>query len=314
MPKNTRDVFFDEVYEKIRNGEDIVIVSADLAAPSLDRFRVDYPNRYISVGIAEQNLLAVSVGLAQNGKKVIVYGCSPFMWARGYEFIRVLLGCMDVPVIMLSLCVGFNFSTLGPTHFSIEDLSVLRSIPYLRINAVNNVVMAKEVLNYSLNSTHPNFIRMENTDNTGQYKDCKIDYDKGFLEHSTGKDLTIVTIGSTAHEAVAAARNLSENDVNTGVVEVISLPLNEKALLRVFDNTRSLLVVEEHVLQGGLGSYICEIICDSGKQKPIKRIGLNFKDGYYYSFGKTAEVRHLFGLDKHGIEQAAIQFARQNNH
>ena len=314
MPKNTRDVFFDKVYEKIRNGEDIVIVSADLAAPSLDRFRTDYPRRFISVGIAEQNLLAVSVGLAQNGKKVIVYGCSPFMWARGYEFIRVLLGCMDVPVILLSLCVGFNFSTLGPTHFSIEDLSVLRSIPYLRINAVNNTVMAKEALEYSLSCPHPNFIRMEHTENTGLYNDCKIDYAKGFLEHSSGRDLTIITIGSTAHEAVTAARNLNENGIETGVVEVISMPLNEQALLNVIDSTQSLLVVEEHVLQGGLGSYICEIICDAGKQKPIKRVGLDFKDGYYYSFGKTAEVRHLFGLDKQGIEQAAIQFARRNNH
>ena len=308
MSKNTRDVFFDEIYEKIRFGEDIVVVSADLAAPSLDRFRVDFPNRYISVGIAEQNLLAVSVGLAQNGKKVIAYGCSPFVWARGYEFIRVLLGCMNVPVTVLSLCVGFNFSTLGPTHFSTEDISVLRSIPYLKINTAYNATMAKELLTYSLDCKHPNFIRMEHTLTDNLFEKREIDYEKGFITHSVGKDLTIVTINSTTAEAIAAAQSLGKKGLAVGVTEVISIPLDEKALIESLDASSSLMVVEEHSLQGGLSSYICEMMCDRGIHKSIKRIGLDFKDGFYYSYGKTSEVQHLFGLDKQGIEQSAIQF------
>lgn len=124
MANKTRNVFFDKIYNLMKKDEDIVIISVDLAGPPFDRIRKDFPDRYIGVGIAEQNAIAVACGLCSVGKKAIVYASNPFSLFRGFDQIRNCVCMMKLPVIIVGLGTGFSLSDCGSTHFVIEDITL----------------------------------------------------------------------------------------------------------------------------------------------------------------------------------------------
>lgn len=312
MGQNTRDVFFNLVCDKVHEGQDIVIVSADLAAIALDRLRLEFPQRFINVGIAEQNLIAVSAGLANTGKKVIAYGNSPFIWSRAYDQLRVIMGCMNVPLTLLSIGVGMNFCNLGQSHFNVEDITLLRGLPNLEINAVNTASMAEKALVHSLSLQHPNVLRMEHTNNDYLYEGKDIDYAKGYILHKPGTDCLLVATASIVSECYAVAERLADKGIDAGLLEIISFPADEEGISQCLKAADKIITVEEHVLQGGVGSYICELLADSGISKPIKRIGLDFKKGYYSNYGTVQEVRRLLGLNADGIERVVREWLEQN--
>lgn len=300
----TRDYFFDLVYDEVKKGEDIVIVSADLASWALDKFRIDYPGRYVNVGISEQNLFQVASGLALTGKKVIAYGSAPFIWSRSYEQIRVLLGCMDLPVTTVSIGVGFNFAHMGPTHIGVEDITLMRSVPHMQINCVNNDLMAKVALEYSLKTSHPNFLRMGSFKQDEIYTGKMVDYQKGFISHFQSTNLVLVTYGPTVADAVQAVKTLRERGTDIGLIELISIPCCEELLAAELRSAKKVLSIEEHVRQGGVGDYLFEMINGNDLDVSLKCIAFNFKDGYYYGNGTQRELQKLFGIDQHGITKA----------
>ncbi|WP_312939681.1 transketolase C-terminal domain-containing protein [Oscillibacter sp.] len=310
MARNTRDVFFEKIYQKVKSGEDIVIVSSDLAGQTLDQFRIEFPHRYVSVGIAEQNMIAVAAGLAQCGKKVFAYGSSPFVWSRTYDQLRNLMGCMDVPITLISIGVGINFSSFGPTHFNVEDLAVLRGIANLKINAVNNATMTQAALDYSLALSHPNFLRMEHSLSDPFYEDVILDYEKGLISRREGHDLLIVSTASPVITCAEVVNRLRNKKIDAGLMEIISLPMDEIGLCAALRKATQIVTVEEHNISGGLGAAISECMAKNDIVKPIKHIGLDFTNGYYYSFGTTAEVRSYLGLDSDSIEQTICNWLK----
>ena len=135
-----RDALFNRLYEIAKNDKDVVIVSADMGAPALDRFRRDLSNQFINTGIAEQNTILVSAGLTLGNKKVFAYAIAPFITLRCYEQIKIELAAMNIPVTLIGVGAGFSYDDSGPTHHTLEDLSIMRVLPNIIVSLVYHIV------------------------------------------------------------------------------------------------------------------------------------------------------------------------------
>ena len=145
-----RYAYLRRVCELVEQGWDIVIVSEDYAAPMFDDFRVKYPQRFLSVGIAEQNGVAVACGLALAGKYPIVYGCAPFPLTRAVDQVKSAVAGMHLPMTILNSGVGFGVPEFGATHYNADDVAIVRGIPGIRIITPSDNPMAEQVANFSV--------------------------------------------------------------------------------------------------------------------------------------------------------------------
>ena len=156
-----RDAFFDRLYQLARNDRDIVIVAADMSAPSLDKFRRDLPAQFVNVGIAEQNAILIASGLSISGKKAFAYAIAPFITLRCLEQIRVNNAIMGIPITIVGMGTGLSYSSDGPTHHLIEDLACMRVFPNIRIISVTDSVMASACADEAYKATSSTYIRLD---------------------------------------------------------------------------------------------------------------------------------------------------------
>jgi transketolase len=161
MLLDMRDAFFEELVIRAKQNPNIMILSADHGAFALEEFALNYPNQYINIGIAEQNMVGVAAGLALSGKIVFVYGIAPFVSLRVLEQVAVDVALMQLPVNIVSVGAGFTYSTDGPTHQGLLDLNAISSIPNISILNSSDPLNTKEFVNLSLTSLKPHYIRIE---------------------------------------------------------------------------------------------------------------------------------------------------------
>ena len=161
MLLDMRDAFFEELVIRAKQNPNIMILSADHGAFALEEFALNYPNQYINIGIAEQNMVGVAAGLALSGKIVFVYGIAPFVSLRVLEQVAVDIALMQLPVNIVSVGAGFTYSTDGPTHQGLLDLNAISSIPNISILNSSDPLNTKEFINLSLTSLKPHYIRIE---------------------------------------------------------------------------------------------------------------------------------------------------------
>ena len=156
-----RDVFFDKLYEIAKKDSDVIVVTADMGARSLDIFKKTIPHQLINVGIAEQNAILIASGLTLTGKKVFVYAIASFISLRCLEQIRVSNSIMNIPITIIGMGPGFGYNSDGPTHHLIEDISVLRSFPNINIYNITDNIMAEKLVPILYENQEVNYIRME---------------------------------------------------------------------------------------------------------------------------------------------------------
>jgi len=145
-----RYAYLNRICELVEQGNPIIIVSEDYAAPMFDSFRVKYPKHFLSVGIAEQNGVAVACGLALAGKYPIVYGCAPFPLTRAFDQVKSAVAMMHLPMTILNSGIGFGVPEFGATHYNVDDISIVRGIPGLRIVTPSDNIMATRLADFSM--------------------------------------------------------------------------------------------------------------------------------------------------------------------
>jgi len=158
-----RDCFFNKLFVKAKEDKRIIVVSADCGAPSLDRWREELPCQFINVGIAEQNMVALAAGLAIAGKRPYCYAIAPFATLRCYEFLRVDVSLMNLPVVVVGVGAGLSYNEAGPTHHATEDIACMRALPNMKIASVSNNDQIDEVLE----TEGPMYVRLDRSD--GKY-------------------------------------------------------------------------------------------------------------------------------------------------
>jgi len=235
-----RDAFFDSLFECARSDRRVVLVASDTGAICLDRFRKELPCQFVNIGIAEQNMVGVAAGMAMSGKKAFVYAIAPFATMRCYEQIRIDLCCMNLPVTVVGIGAGLDYSTLGPTHHSTEDISLMCSLPHMVVYSPSDGIAASSVVSTCYSARTPCYVRLDRCGTPLVYRNKKdIDYKAGFSIIKKPGNVSIVSTGRMTYTALCAARKLSAIGIEASVIDVYRLkPFPEEMWRAVFEGCR----------------------------------------------------------------------------
>lgn len=297
MP-SVRDAFFREVYQYLRQGEDLVVVSADLGAPSLDALRADFGDRFINVGIAEQNLVAVAAGLALAGKRVIAYGLNPFLCTRALDQIRNLMESMRIPITLAALNAGTCSAEAGYTHMAIEATSLLRPLRGVRLATPTDETLAARCAAEAALGRAPQYVQFDKQLGGKRYTPEEIQWAEGFVCTRGHAALALITSGILVPCAHRLSRRLQRRGVCTKVFDCFALPLQEDRFLHELSGVRAVACLEDGRLGGGLGSLVLEILSDAGLLLPVKRLGLRIPGGLPPVFCSREMIHRREGLDE----------------
>lgn len=259
-----------------RADEKFVLLTADLATLSgMDRYIKTYPDQFINVGIAEQNMLGISAGLAAEGYHPVVTTYATFVTMRSCEQIRHYLGYMQQKVVVVGSGAGLSQGFAGNTHYTIEDISMMRAIPNLQILSPADGASAAKLFHVALASDKPVYIRL-----TGNLN-CPIAYKEdapftlgGSNELREGSDVTIFACGTMVSTALTAAKQLAEQGIETSVVDMYSIKPLDKAAINAAKGSKLIVTLEEHSRMGGLGAAVAEVMCEDTGFPRLLRLGI----------------------------------------
>ena len=291
-----RNAYITTLYELARDNRDIMALVSDNGAIVYDKFRRDFPDQFINVGIAEQNLVSLAAGLAVCGKVPFAYTIAGFLTMRAFEQVRNDVCLQKTNVKLAGIGLGFVYSDLGPTHHSTEDIALMRALPGMTIFSPADPVEARNVTRAAARIDGTVYLRLATSGTPVIYED---DYDfqagRGVTLRQ-GDDLTIIATGNILHEVLRAADDLETAGIAARVVNLHTLkPIDEEIIVKAAAETRAILTVEEHTILGGLGSAVAEIIAENCSE-PVrfKRMGLQgvFPSGYG-SYDEMKEFNQL---------------------
>lgn len=294
-----RDAFFDELYEIARKDRNIIFMTADMGAYSLDRFKKDLPAQYINVGISEQNLVSVAAGLALSGKNVFIYALASFITQRCYEQVRIDLCEMNLPVTLIGSGPGITYSNDGPTHHAVEDVAIMKVLPNMTILSPCDAPSTAAAARTSIESDGPVYVRLDKGSPPSIHLGIT-DFSDGMSILKEGRDLMIIATGIMVHRAVALAEGLLDYSIDAGVADFYRIkPLNDDLLLKIVTAHSMVVTIEENSIIGGIGSSICEFVMDHGINLSLVRFALDEHASDLYGSRDWMHARH--GLDQHSI-------------
>jgi len=311
-PRLMRDVVIETICAAARRDKDILFISADLGAVALDDLRRDLPNQFIHAGIAEQHMIDLAAGLALSGKKVFCYAMAPFITARCYEQIKCVISSMNLPVTLIAVGVGLGYDHATLTHFTPEDIACMRALNGIEVLTPADEVVAAEIATRAIQSPAFRYLRLDRQVFPFLYRENAAQVlDAGFGEVRKGKDVAIVACGALVHKALAAAESLAGQGVNAGVIDLIRVkPIDGARLADALKGFKSILTVEEQLLEGGMGSAVMEALVDATGRLdwPVKRLGM--RDKFEVVNGDRDHLHGLYGIDTPDIVSAAKGLAK----
>ncbi len=304
--KTMRDVFIESVYNRMHGDSNIFFLSADFGSPKLDILREKFRERFINVGIAEQNLINVSTGLALEGYTVYAYAIAPFLTMRAFEQIRINIALhaqlMDVNVNIIGVGAGLSYDVSGPTHHCLEDISIMRTLPNISIFSPSDWAMAEKFVDYSIRVKKPKYIRFDGKPLPRIYENIRdVKLENGFHEIREGDEICLISTGYMTHKALCIADSLSRIGLLIGVIDVFLLkPINEEQFFKLLKKYRSVITIEEAFIEkGGLDSLISGILSKRNSSVRLRRKG--FGDSYVFEMGSRDHLHKLNGLDDESI-------------
>lgn len=287
------------------NNDRLFLLSDDLGTPALDKIRKDFSDKFINVGIAEQNMVNVAAGLALEGYVVYTYAIAPFLM-RAYEQIRLNL-CVSsqirpVNVNLIGVGAGVSYDVAGVTHHCLEDVSIMKVLPNMMVFSPSDWKLVELFVDYSIEKKSPKYFRLDGKPVPSIYENINdVDFSKGFYElvspTAGGGKVCLVTTGYPTHRALQVAKKLP----GVGVVDVFMLkPLNEKLLFEALKKYDSVITIEEAFLNaGGLDNLILKIL--RANRSTIELNSLGFNDKYVFDSGGRDYLHALNGLDEGSI-------------
>ena len=265
--------------EKAEERDDIVVLSADMAKPAgLSKFSTSYPKAFFNVGIAEQNLVGVAAGISNEGYKVISSAQACFLSMRSYEQLRQYSGYMNLPLIYVGVSSGFALTFFGNTHYALEDLTLLRSIPGMTVISPSDPGQAIKAIEAAIDFGQPVYIRCTGVPGLPPIynEDFKFQIGKG-ITLNEGKDVVLIASGSIMRNVIDAAALMSESlGLSFKIIDMHTVSPVDEDLLSECMSSKLWVTIEEHFVSGGLGSVVSEFLsCRFSHEKPhLMRIGV----------------------------------------
>ena len=279
------------------------VVNDSMSSSKLKSFRSKFPERFVNVGIAEQNMIGVSAGLANGGMVPYVCGASCFLTARAMEQMKVDLGYSRGNVKVCGMSPGMAYGELGPTHHSIEDVAWTRVIPNLAVIVPADPIETASVMHFSLEHIGPMFLRISRMPVPKVHdEDYVFALGKAAVLHE-GNDVTLMANGVMVARALEAAARLAGQGIRARVLNMSSMkPIDMQAILDAAETTRGIVTVEEGLMAGGLGGAVAEILAVH-HPAPMRMLGV---PDVFAPTGSAQFLLEHFGLTADGIESAAL--------
>lgn len=295
----TRESFGKALVELGKENKDVVVLTADLAgATKTSLFEKEFPDRFINVGIAEQNLIGISAGLATTGKIPFASTFAMFAAGRAYDQIRNSVAYPKLNVKICGTHAGVTVGEDGATHQMLEDLSLMRSIPNMTVLCPSDDTQTKWVIKEMAKFDGPVYIRLARVATPIIYdENQKFEIGK-MVQIGDGTDATIFATGVEVAETLKAKEELEKENINIRVVDVHTIkPIDREMIVKCAKETKKIITIEDHSIIGGLGTAICEVLSEEYTTKVI-RMGMNDKFG---KSGKAEQLLKYFKLDSQAI-------------
>ena len=295
----TRESFGKALVELGKENKEVVVLTADLAgATKTSLFEKEFPDRFINVGIAEQNLIGISAGLATTGKIPFASTFAMFAAGRAYDQIRNSVAYPKLNVKICGTHAGVTVGEDGATHQMLEDLSLMRSIPNMTVLCPSDDTQTKWAIKEMAKFDGPVYIRLARVATPIIYdENQKFEIGK-MVQIGDGTDATIFATGVEVAEALKAKEELEKENINIRVVDVHTIkPIDREMIVKCAKETEKIITIEDHSIIGGLGTAICEVLSEEYPTKVI-RMGMNDKFG---KSGKAEQLLKYFKLDSQAI-------------
>lgn len=278
---------------------EIMVLSSDMSTPAgLDKFKATYPDHFMNVGVAEQNMIGIAAGLADEGYKPICVAQACFITMRSFEQIRQYCGYMGIPMVLIGIGSGLSLQYMGNTHYALEDMALMRTIPGMTVVAPCDSLEAMKALESAINHPAPVYIRFfGGTGIPAVYQeDYQFELGKA-VQLREGSDIQIIATGSMVSIALKVADTLETEGISASVVNMHTIkPVNESTI----DSSKKLIVtIEEHQEIGGLGSAVESLL--SSQSDSIKLYKIGIKD----QFGPVGGYNFL--LEQSGLNVETIK-------
>lgn len=267
-----------EIAEKKEN---LKLLTADLAILSgMDRFQKSYPDKFLNVGIAEQNMIGIAAGLAMEGDCVFATTYASFIAVRSLEHVRQHMAHLKCNIKIVGSSAGVTAAKSGISHWATEDLAFTRALPNLTILSPADSLEAVKIAEYAADTDSPIYIRLSGGLN------CPIVYKEDYLFEpgklislKTGNDIAIISTGLMVSESLRAAQILDDEDISCAVYNMHTIkPIDRKALTQIFQSYKMIVTVEEHNVIGGMGSAVAEF--KSTQSNTPRQIFIGIPDSY----------------------------------
>lgn len=299
------NVMVQAFIDAVENGIDLVPVVADSTSTAkIGPFIKQYPDRLVNVGIAEQSMVGTAAGLALGGKVAVTCNAAPFLISRANEQIKVDVCYNNTNVKLFGLNAGASYGPLASTHHAIDDIAIMRGFGNIQIFAPSSPRECRQIIDYAIGYQGPVYIRMDGKALPELHDESYRFVPGAVVTLREGDTLALVATGSTVHEIVDAAALLADSGIQATVVSVPSIrPCDTKALLAALKGCKAVITVEEHNINGGLGSLVAEVLAEGGTAAVLKRLGI--PDGEYAAAADRGWMRQHHGFDAQSIAAQA---------
>lgn len=301
-----RQVICDVLVEAAKEDKDVVALCSDSrGSASMTKFADTYPEQFVEVGIAEQNLVSISAGLAKCGKKPYASSPASFLSTRSYEQCKVDVAYSNTNVKLIGISGGVSYGALGMSHHSAQDIAAMCSIPNMRVYIPSDRLQTEHLFKALLKDEKPAYIRVGRNPVEDVYEEGNVPFE---MDRATvlreGTDIAIIACGEMVKPAADAAKLLEEKGIHAAVVDMYCIkPLDKAAIVKAASGAKGVLTVEEHAPFGGLGSMVSQVV---GSECPRKVVNLALPDAPVIT-GTSKEVFDHYGLNAEGIAKKAME-------
>ncbi len=306
---SNRQVICEVLLENAKTDKDIVVLCSDSrGSASMTPFFNTYPEQSVETGIAEQDLVGISAGLAKVGKKPYAFSPASFVSTRSYEQAKVDCAYSDTNVKLIGISGGVSYGALGMSHHSAQDIAAFAAIPNMRVYLPSDRFQTRCLFEALLKDQKTAYIRVGRNPVEDVYEEGNVPFE---MDKATvlceGDDVAIVATGEMVKPAKDAAALLLEKGIHATVLDMYCVkPLDKEAVIKAAQNAKAVITVEEHSPFGGLGSMVSQVV---GAACPRKVVNLALPDAPVIT-GTSKEVFEYYGLDAKGIAKTAEEILK----
>jgi transketolase len=290
-----RTTFINTLIERARTDESIFLLTPDMGFSVFEKYIELFPNRYLNVGIAEQNAIGVAAGLALSGYKVYVYSIVPFVTMRCFEQVRLDVAYMNTNVKLIGVGGGYSYGPAGATHHAIEDIAIMRSLPNMTICCPGDPLEARQLVEQSLSHPCPMYIRLgKNNEPLIHSVGDRVQFGKASVLRK-GSGFALITTGNMLEQGKAwiDAWVLEGYDPEFISMHTVK-PLDEEIIGSIVDRGMGIVTLEEHTVIGGLGAAVSDYVAGRGSSSRVMKIGI--PDIFSHYVGSQKALREHYGL------------------